>query len=108
MLALALTRQAVPQVIRPIPFPGRIEAENDDTNGPEYPITKPEQTTPVAPTEPMMWTLKPLPIPVDGTTSVRLMGECLNYTVSVNETAIYRFDFSNRFGQRGWQGPAFG
>jgi hypothetical protein len=91
---LLLCDEAQPQVVRPLPVPGRVEAENYDTNGPgiSYYDATPgnaggayrndgvdiEVTTDVGGGYDVGWISA---------------GEWLNYTLNVQQTAIYQLAF---------------
>jgi hypothetical protein len=82
------------QVIRPIPVPGRVEAENYDTNGPgiSYYDTTPGNSGGVYRND---------DVDIESTTDIGggydvgwiSAGEWLNYTLNVAETAVYQLDF---------------
>ena len=82
------------QVVRPIPVPGRIEAENYDTNGPgiSYYDTTPGNSGGAYRND---------DVDIETTTDVGggydvgyiVSGEWLNYTINVQATAIYQITF---------------
>ena len=93
LVALA-GHNAAAQVIRPIPIPGRIEAENYDTNGPgiSYYDTTPGNSGGVYRND---------DVDIEATTDTGggydvgwiASGEWLNYTVNVQTTAVYQIAF---------------
>ncbi|PWU13190.1 MAG: hypothetical protein C5B50_19715 [Verrucomicrobia bacterium] len=93
-LTLSLSYEALSQVVRPLPVPGRIEAENYDTGGPgvSYYDTTPGNSGGAYRND---------DVDIEPTTDVGggydvgwiAAGEWLNYTVNVQQTAVYQFDF---------------
>jgi hypothetical protein len=93
-LGLILTHEASAQVVRPIPVPGRIEAENYDTNGPgvSYYDSTPGNSGLVYRTD---------DVDIEATSDVGggfdvgwiASGEWLNYTLNVQTTAVYQLAF---------------
>jgi len=93
-LALAFASEVAAEVVRPIPVPGRIEAENYDTNGPGVSyydkgvgnagnVYRADDVDIEATTD------------IDGGYNVGWIdsGEWLNYSLNVQETAVYEFSF---------------
>jgi hypothetical protein len=93
-ITLLAANLASAQVVRPIPVPGRIEAENYDTNGPgiSYYDTTPGNSGGAYRTD---------DVDIEATTDTGggydvgwiASGEWLNYTVNVQTTAVYQVAF---------------
>jgi hypothetical protein len=93
-LALFLCREAPAQVVRPLPVPGKIEAENYDTNGPgvSYFDTTSGNSG---------GSYRSDDVDIEPTTDSGggydvgwiSAGEWLNYTINVQQTAVYQFAF---------------
>jgi hypothetical protein len=92
--ALGIFQAAFTQVIRPLPVPGRVEAEDYDTNGPavSYHDDGAANAGAVYRTD---------DVDIEATTDTGGgynvgwigSGEWLNYTMNVQETAVYQFSF---------------
>src|ERR1051325_5747074 len=94
LFALGGFQEAVAQVVRPIPVPGRVEAENYDTNGPgvSYYDDGAGNAGGVYRTDDV-----DIEVTTDtgGGYNVAWIGsgEWLNYTLNVQESAVYQFAF---------------
>ena len=89
-----VARESSGQVVRPIPIPGRIEAENYDTNGAGISFYDNTPAIPAAFIAPTTWTLKPpATLVADITIGYVATGEWLNYTLNVSNTAVYQVAF---------------